>query len=183
MIKIVVYKLVGISPLLTSNPASMSDKSSTLGKKEILGPKEAAKAGCYMHEEAFALPAVAVRSALMSGCKGKRIGKVGALGLVMAGVFTVEQWCDLLHPATGKPLEAYEILTVRGVNRTTKQGILVSRPLFNPWSLKCPVEVDDDFVTQDQVLQLLNIGGRIAGIGAWRVEKKGVYGRFSASIG
>ena len=40
------------------------------------------------------------------------------------------------------------------------------------------VEVDDELVDQDRLATWLDIGGRRIGLGDWRPEKSGHYGRF-----
>jgi hypothetical protein len=39
-------------------------------------------------------------------------------------------------------------------------------------------EINDDFLAPDQVFDLLGQGGLLAGLGDWRPEKGGRYGRY-----
>ena len=48
-----------------------------------------------------------------------------------------------------------------------------------PWS--CTFEVDDEMIDQSQLLEWLDIAGRQVGLGDWRPEKSGMFGRFAAS--
>ena len=52
------------------------------------------------------------------------------------------------------------------------------RPQFNNWELTFQVEVDDELVDENQLKQWLEIAGRRIGMGDWRPEKSGQYGRF-----
>ena len=58
--------------------------------------------------------------------------------------------------------------------------ILRTRAKFDtPWSCLAVLEGDEELVSQDQLERWLDIGGRRIGLGDWRPEKSGVYGRFT----
>lgn len=186
MSKIIVFKITGLSPLLTHNPASMQQSNQgKLGQKYIPKPEEEAAAGCYKNDDGtFGLPSEAFRQSIVGsggGASGRRIGKKSAASIVCAGVFTTEVRCILLLPTTWKPIKKYEIYTCRAVLRG-REGILRSRPMFKDWGCKWPVEVDEDFITPEIVLDLLNISGKVAGVGDFRPQRKGTFGRYRAEI-
>ena len=57
--------------------------------------------------------------------------------------------------------------------------ILRSRARFDrPWSVVGVADVDPELVDKDQLLAWLATGGRRVGLGDWRPEKSGHYGRF-----
>ena len=175
------FKITGISPLLMNNPASMRPAPKGAVKKTIPTPEAEAAMKVYAEKNGQAkphlyMPSIAFRSSLIRACIGKRIGKVGAKTLVSAGVFIVEEKCFLVQPGTKKPITEYEILTVRAV--VQRQGVLRSRPKINEWETRIVFEIDDDFVTPDQVLELFCLAGKLAGAGDWRPEKQGMYGRY-----
>ncbi len=53
-----------------------------------------------------------------------------------------------------------------------------TRAKFDEWGVTFIVEADDEQVDQSQLESWLDIAGRRIGIGDWRPEKSGVYGRF-----
>ena len=60
-----------------------------------------------------------------------------------------------------------------------RSRILRTRAKFDmPWSATFTVEVYDDEVGREHLEQWLSISGRAIGLGDWRPEKSGVYGRF-----
>lgn len=173
------YWIVGVTPLLTHNPASMQvGSSSPSRKKTIPTPEQEAEAGLYKIEGGFGIPAVAFRSALIYGCRGFKMGKVGAASVVAAAVTHVDEFCLLLDPDTCKPLKKYEIDSRRCV--IGNASIIRSRPKFPKWACKLIFEIDVDQINPSVVLTHLNEGGMKAGVGDYRPQKMGWFGKFTA---
>jgi len=57
--------------------------------------------------------------------------------------------------------------------------VLRTRARFDEWAVTFVVEADDELVDRDKLVTWLDIGGRRLGIGDWRPQKSGQYGRFS----
>ena len=59
------------------------------------------------------------------------------------------------------------------------QSILRTRAKFDcPWSVVGVADVDEELVDKAQLTAWLALGGRRIGLGDWRPEKSGFYGRF-----
>lgn len=188
--KIATFSITGLSPLLQNNPASMGGGAdSKLGIKKIPTPEEEAAAKIYRDESGVIyIPSVAFRSAMIGkggGASGRRIGKRTAIAVISGTVFNVEPRCPLYHPKTKKPITTYRINTMRAV--VQGQGVRRSRPEIPEWACDVRFEIDTDFLSAGVDLiriveDLLNISGKIAGVGDYRPQKKGSYGRFSAKL-
>lgn len=64
-----------------------------------------------------------------------------------------------------------------------RSRVLATRAMFDvPWSCEFEVETDPELVDAGQLDRWLDIAGRRIGLGDWRPEKSGQYGRFEASI-
>ena len=50
------------------------------------------------------------------------------------------------------------------------------------WGCLLELEVDPDFTNAFQVEELLNISGRISGVGDYRPERRGPHGRYRARL-
>ena len=155
-----------------------------MGTKKIPSPEEEAASKVYAEKNGRGKPelyakSIWFRSALMRATVGKRIGKVGAKTMVSAGVFIVEDHIPLMTKK-GKPITDYEINVSRAV--VQKAGIMRARPEIREWCCRLPLEIDDEFITPGQVLELMNVAGKLAGAGDWRPEKGGHHGRFSAEL-
>ena len=65
----------------------------------------------------------------------------------------------------------------------SRARILRTRAKFDEWAVSFIVDVDDELVDKAQLSTWLDIGGRRIGLGDWRPEKSGHFGRFEmASI-
>ena len=56
--------------------------------------------------------------------------------------------------------------------------VLRTRAKFDDWACRFVIEVDDELCDLEQLQTWLDIGGRRIGLGDWRPEKSGSYGRF-----
>jgi hypothetical protein len=174
----VTYSITGISALMTNNPSRMSKNGAEVGRKYIPKPEEEAAAACYKVGDNFAVPGVAFRSAILYACRGQRIGKTSAAAVLKGALGQAQEWC-VLADKKGKPLKDYQIDRRRVVQQ--RQGIVRSRPRFEQWSTEVQLEVDRDIVANLEVLDsLLNEGGQKAGVGDFRPERGGWFGKFSA---
>ena len=176
----VTYRIKGMSGLLMNNPASMSvqEDAPKASKKKKPTAEEDAKIRAYKTEQGVLfIPAIAFRAALASAGKGRMFGpKVYATSTVKGAVFTAQDKCLLSHPETGESITDYEILTVRAV--VQRASIPRSRPLIEKWGCDVTFDIDTEFVSPEAIEDLLGVAGRIIGVGDWRPEKSGPYGRF-----
>lgn len=59
------------------------------------------------------------------------------------------------------------------------QRIALTRARFDlPWSVVSIADVDPDLVDRAKLTPWLVLGGRHIGLGDWRLEKSGLFGRF-----
>jgi len=56
------------------------------------------------------------------------------------------------------------------------------RPEFAHWRVNVIVEIDSDLLNEQDVINLVNRAGFSVGIGEWRPEKGGEYGRFAFDV-
>ena len=52
------------------------------------------------------------------------------------------------------------------------------RPEFDQWRVNIIVQIDSDLLNEQDVINLVNRAGFSIGVGEWRPEKGGEYGRF-----
>jgi hypothetical protein len=161
--------------LLLHNPAGMGGSSN--GKKQIPTPQAEAKAACYFMEDGktLAVPGWNLfRSLVKAG--GQFKNKKTSYSKIIAGGVSVEP--DMLSLET----TTYEIDTRRAV--VQRQGILRSRPLLRTWTLKFDLLVNEEDVDAGGITILRAIcedAGRRVGLGDFRVEKNGPFGKFVVS--
>ena len=59
-----------------------------------------------------------------------------------------------------------------------RSRILRTRPMFEEWGAEVIVNTDPALVTEAQLTHWLEIGGSRLGLGDWRPEKSGTFGRY-----
>jgi len=141
-------------------------------KKVARDPEAEAQSAIYRTEGGeYGIPAMAFKSAVISAAH-KDIGIEKTL--IRKSLFVL---CDdknmVLPMETDEPIVREDIVRV-GMSQTD----LRYRPEFRAWRVKVTVEVNADALTAKDVVNLVNIAGFGVGIGEWRPEKGGDYGRF-----
>lgn len=183
------FKLTGYTPLLMHNPAQMRQGGGAKTKR-IPTPEEEAEAGLYADMKGLLyLKFIAIRNCCLKGGRNYKVGKM-TVGMFLGGCILNEDLdapCYLENAKTGAPLTKndYEIDTRRAV--VQKQGILRSRPKIRDWAARATFRVDTSQIGTPQeldtlILECLNRGGQFIGIGDYRPERTGPFGRFTAEI-
>lgn len=74
-----------------------------------------------------------------------------------------------------------EVDTRSAVNRNVKARIIVHRPKWLEWECTFTLIIDDDKkngITVETIQNIISYGGRYLGVGSYRPEHTGEYGRF-----
>lgn len=170
-------RLKGLSPFLMHNPSGMA-RGAELGRKVIPTPEDEAKASRYLLPDGnFYVKAIAVRNSILSGAKGYRVRKMRASDIIAGALLIINQEFPLLRDDAPINGENYSVDTQRAV--VQRQGILRSRARIElPWEIDCLFEYDSDLVDLSVIKQVANNAGKVVGVGDYRIEKKGCYGRY-----
>lgn len=100
---------------------------------------------------------------------------------VPSAVIVLEDTIPLVSPDTSQPLTEFEVDSRPVVIPATKGRVMRHRPRVDRWAMTFQLEVDDELLPTDFVHQLLEEGGRKLGIGDFRPEKGGPFGRFAVT--
>ena len=190
MLELHAWRITGISPLLQNNPATTmmmsADTGLSVGRKRYDDKNEAEirtyknAAGNYVH------PTAGFRSGFLVAASGRKIARKSAKAILAGSVFPTEVEAILLDEK-GKPITKYELHKSRVM--VGKAGVLRVRPMYWPWACLLAVDVDRDFIGDLSVItEILNIAGRIIGIGDYRPDTSkgksgvGTFGRYEASL-
>jgi hypothetical protein len=166
-------RIVGDSPLIThawsfKAKQMMLDKQMKRGTqaKEAKDPERDYQDSIYrLDDGGCGFPAVGVKAAAIRGAK--------ALGMVMAdtrAAFHIEG--DLLR-INGEPRPREDMVRV-GMGTAD----IRYRAEFVAWSIDLPITYNARTVSVEQIVAMLDAGGFGTGIGEWRPEKDGQFGRF-----
>jgi hypothetical protein len=181
------FTIVGKSPLLTHNPASMSgaNKSSSKAAKVIPSPEDEARKGLYINDAGeFCIPSIGIRNGFIEASKRWRgswqKGKQTLKGDVSHIV--IEQELLTIYTANGETAKDYAVDTRRAV--VQHNGILRSRPRFDDWMVAFEFIYDSDLLPDDEptirtlFTSVLNDAGNRIGLGDYRPQKTGWFGRY-----
>lgn len=187
------FRFTGLTPLLMSNIESIQRDlpKLKLGTKPNKGDIEKIAEGMTYRDDDgdLYIPTQALRSSLLNGSAGTKFpgSRQSPRTIFQAIVFPSEERAKVLD-GKGKPAKKYTIRVDSGVNKKDKSRIIVVRPSIDPWTVVAPFDIDDEFAPSnfdqfvESLLVIWNRSGRMAGVGAWRPEKQGRFGRYSVEI-
>jgi hypothetical protein len=159
-----------------------NESSETTRKVHIKGedPREAAEKVAHRNEKGhLCFPGAAISRLLReSGSAHKQRGSRKSLRFIIPAAVLVFEDKIALKDAFGKPLIDFEVDSRPVVIPSTKGRIMRHRPRLNSWNAEFTLEIDEDTLDPVTVRQLLTEGGTKNGIGDFRPEKGGPFGRF-----
>ncbi|MYH63062.1 MAG: hypothetical protein F4148_15330 [Caldilineaceae bacterium SB0675_bin_29] len=185
----------GVSPIIHHNGAAGLDTRSAVSREiaaitakrggnrtaaddDRLRELEAQRSLWLDEGGAPTIPAAAIRSSIEAGARKRKQGTQVRGGLVvLSSAFKYDQ------EKYGTDVEKLGRSTQYTVPVVVKSSrILRTRAKFDePWSCTFELDVDDELIDQIQLLEWLDIAGRQIGLGDWRPEKSGMFGRFTVS--
>jgi len=172
------FRIVGISPLIQhqwGEKAKRMMREKHAGKKtktrDVRDPKKEFEEAAYRNRAGkFCIPAMALKSAIV-GAAHKDLGVEKTL--VRKALFLICDNDKLI------PMDCDEPEMVEDMVRVGQGSAdLRYRPYFHRWTVDVKCEIDAELLTLDTLCVLVNRAGFGVGIGEWRPEKGGEYGRF-----
>lgn len=183
--------IIGDSPLIV-HAWSQKAKGEMLAKqmkkakpaKEAKDPKADFEASMYrLADGGYGFPSVAFKNAAVTaGTSVAGLTKIQArqafhiLGedADIAGAFEGSKSRVNLVRLEGDPPSLREDMVRVGMGTAD----LRYRPEFSAWRAKVLVRYNENVLSESQILNLLNTAGFAVGVGEWRPERNGDYGRF-----
>jgi len=165
----------GISPLLMNRPSAMIGDISKDKKPFSDDAKNDASEKLYVNKEGkLYQPSTHLQGALIEAGKHKKVvGKGKSTYSKIVGYAVSINPFEILHKN-----QEWEVFSILAVNPNTKGRNLLHRPILKKWKLTFEICFDETEIAPSIMKELLDIAGRIAGIGDWRPSKKGPYGKF-----
>lgn len=185
-------KLRGIRPLIMHNGAAGIDRRSpanlekadiarkrgnnrTESDDERLRELECQTSIWYDYAGAPTVPAAAIRASIETAARKLKQGPQVREGMMITEVKVFDYDRSTLGTTVeelGKNAQ-FTVPVVVQRNRLER-----TRAKFDEWGVTLLLEADDELVDQQQLESWLDIAGRRIGLGDWRPEKSGDYGRF-----
>jgi hypothetical protein len=184
-LKIVHTEIRGLSALLQHRFGEQAEVEEATRAQLIRNgtPREQAEATVYRdHGGCCYFPGAAIARMLREAGGGHKLrgSRKAVKWVVPAAVIVVEEAISILD-ANGKPVDDFEVDSRPVTIPATKGRIMRHRPRWDEWQAAFTLEVDESVLPVDLVHQLLEEGGRRIGIGDFRPEKGGSFGRFEVT--
>lgn len=126
----------------------------------------------------FYIPNDHFKQCFLNGSKAVK-GKVGAATKSMKQV-VAGQW--FITP-TAIPFRKFDEVDIRSaVNRVVKARVITKRPKWNNWTCQFTLEIHNDTLTIETIKNIIEQGGSFVGVGSYRPEHSGEFGRFKAEL-
>lgn len=184
---IIHVEIRGISPLLQQRfgeDAEQADSKPTRTAFSNYGtPREQAEKACYRDvANGCYFPGQAIARLLREAGGGhkQRGTRKSVKYIVPAAVIVPADTISILDEK-GKLAKDYEVDSRPVTIPSTRGRVMRHRPRWDQWRAKFDLEVDDEVLPVDMIHQLLEEGGRRIGIGDYRPERGGPFGRFEVT--
>lgn len=142
-------------------------------------PREQAAKAAYSIGGHYFFPGAAVARLLREAGGGhKQRGSRKSLKFIVPAAVTVDDDMIKILDLAGQPVTDFEVDSRPVTIPATKGRIMRHRPRFDAWTATFTLTVDEEVLDADVVQTLLVDGGRRLGIGDFRPEKGGPFGRF-----
>ena len=167
--------LEGLTPLLVNRFHEAAQAEATAGvhlrHSDRPSPEDDARDRLYtLPDGGLYFPAENLRQAVITASGRQKIGRRSAATDVAAAIL-IEPFA---MPLTG----AWEVDARPVVIPATRGRMLRYRPIFASWSLEFTLSWDERLIDQRLVRQALDDAGSYVGVGDFRPQRKGPYGRF-----
>lgn len=176
-----IVRVVGDSSLISHRwsekaKKQMLDKQMKVAKKgrEAKDPEQDFQDSIYHHPDGgYAFPSIAFKSAAVSACRFTD----GTKMTVARGAFHVEgEFVKIDGPEAGMAIEPEPREDMVTIGMGTAD--IRYRAEFKNWSAQIPVAYNKHALSKEQIINLFNLAGFGVGVGEWRPEKNGAFGRF-----
>jgi hypothetical protein len=179
--KTVKVEIRGITPLLVHKFGEHAEIGKKTRRIEVndKDPREEARRVAYIASDGtYFFSAFAIPNAMGSaGSSHKTKGSRKSLRFVVPSAVRMETDTVTILNGSG-PAKDFEVDARPVTIPATKGRVMRYRPRFNAWGARFILHVDDELLSPEMAHQLLNEAGQSIGIGDFRPEKRGPFGRF-----
>jgi hypothetical protein len=170
-----VVRIQSVSPLIChrfaeANIAQIEDKQQKKASraKGARDPEREFRDSLYTFDDgSYGFPAIAFKQALVSACRQTDIPMT-----VARGAFQVIGDLIRLERFDGPHMRRDRVVIGRGITS------VAYRPEFREWEAELRIRFNRDVLSEEQLINLVEIAGFAVGVGDWRPEKSGSMGMF-----
>ena len=178
------FTIQGKDPgIMFNNPATMSVESSDMQKgKKTYDADEEAEMRTYRNIDGnLCIPSTQVRASFLEASKVFKVGRSSAKTILNHIIIEPFDLIEL-KDGKGKPITEYEQDARRVV--VQRSGIIRVRPVVKYWNLSFTIVADAEIMNatwkepMDALIKIVSDAGKKQGIGDYRPQKGGNFGRF-----
>lgn len=178
---IINVEIRGITPLLIHRFGEESEQAKQTRRMKIknVDPREEATKHAYIAKDGtYYFSAFSITGAMgNAGANHKAVGTRKSLRFVVPSA--VRMMTDSITILNGDgPAKSFEVDSRPVTIPATKGRIMRHRPRFDSWGAKFELDIDENMLDAETAQQLLVEAGNSIGIGDFRPEKRGPFGRF-----
>lgn len=182
--KTIEVEIRGITSLLIhrfSEEASSEKKTRRVEVTQRDPREEATKVAYIAKDGTFYFSAFSIPNAMgAAGSSHKATGSRKTLRFVVPSA--VRMTSDAITILNGNgPAKNFEVDSRPVTIPATKGRIMRHRPRFDQWGARFEILLDDNLLSGEMAQQLLQEAGQSIGVGDFRPEKRGPFGRFLVS--
>lgn len=173
------FKLTGISPILINRFKEQDEIPSTMKKsnrKDYGSPRDQATATAYADPDgSLWIPSSWVKGCLSCVASDYKLpgSRKSVKSIVGGAVIPVE---EKLFFVEGYKLKDIEVDSRPVVIQRSR--IMRHRARLEAWTIECEVQLENDILPEKDLHEMLTDAGRRAGLGDFRPQKGGPFGRF-----
>ncbi len=155
--------------MLANQQMTKEEKALAKANRRRKDPKEDFLGAQYIVNGKHCFPTIAIKKAMIEA--GFMLGI--PRGVVRQAIYILGDYFEIKHKHCTMREDAVRVGTFR--NRVPD---LRYRPQYEPWSATLDFQFRTDMIKPDQLVNLLQNAGFSVGIGEWRPQKDGQFGRF-----
>ena len=170
-------EITGVTPLLMNKPEEYGFNEQWIEKKASNDWEKDALKKLYIDNQGnIYQPATHIDRALIEAGKKIKVKGQGkaTYSKLFGSMVSVDEF-EILHKNP-----EYTIFKSLVVIPSTKGRIMRYRPQFDKWVLEFHINSEEE-IPADVIKEALEIAGKYVGIGDWRPEKKGKFGKFQVT--
>jgi len=128
----------------------------------------------YLIDDKTHLPSVYIKNCIVeAGKQFKIIGKgKSTYSKIVASTVDISPFMIEMD------VKDFDIFRISAVNPMTKGRMMTERPKYDKWKASFQIILNDPAVPISVMNEILDHAGKYVGIGDWRPEKKGMFGKF-----
>jgi len=185
----------GITPLLTNRMSesvleglrtkTKKPKAANIGTTRT--PREEASEKVYLHGGKCALPGENLMACLICAgafirLDGKRMVSTAKSTLLPGFMSLLTPVIMLVDPDSLRKEAAWEPDVRKGTNPNGGEAVAICRPRFDRWAFESQIEIDENEIGENAIRDLWDKAGRRIGLGDFRPQRKGIFGRFVVEV-